>query len=221
MKNVVLTASSCALGRRIACLSKLSRKVIEDVSEFLPSISPYGTHPSPCFLDIRLVVTDTSMSGWYDGINQKLLRLWLMCARLSEPSKVIRHLKPILTSFAHGVPANRESNPVLTKPCRQWRAARESHPTDCTRLVKMRSCLIELLIRDLRPVGSVSQIGGQYPLCAFSADIILTYNDRTERTTFNYCTLYTCLQSFWHCREIPPLLVLLFVPSFCILRNAE
>ena len=79
----------------------------------------------------------------------------------------------------------------------------------------------QLLIRDLRPVGSVSQIGGQYPLCAFSADIILTYNDRTERTTFNYCTLYTCLQPFWHCREIPPLLVLLFVPSFCILRNAE
>ena len=86
----------------------------------------------------------------------------------------------------------------------------------------VRSCLIELLIRS-RPssVGSVSQIGGQYPLCAFSADIILTYNDRTERTTFNYCTLYTCLQSFWHCREISPLLVLLFVPSFCILRNAE
>lgn len=60
MKNVVLTASSCAHGRRVACLSKLSRKVIEDVSEFLPSISPYGTHPSPCFLDIRLVVTDAS-----------------------------------------------------------------------------------------------------------------------------------------------------------------
>lgn len=87
--------------------------------------------------------------------------------------------------------------------------------------VRVWSCHIELLIRDLRPVGSVSQIGGQYPLCAFSADIILTYNDRTERTTFNYCTLYTCLQSFWHCREIPLLLVLLFVPSFCILRNAE
>lgn len=83
-----------------------------------------------------------------------------MCARLSEPSKVIRHLKPILTSFAHGVPANRELNPVLTKPCRQWRAARESHPIDRTRLVKMRSCLIELLIRSLAgSVGSVSQIG--------------------------------------------------------------
>ena len=86
MKNVVLTASSCAHGRRIACLSKLSRKVIEDVSEFLPSISPYWTHPSPCFLDIRLVVNRYLLSGWYDGINQKLLRLWLMYARLSEPS---------------------------------------------------------------------------------------------------------------------------------------
>lgn len=51
-----------------ACLSKLSRKVIEDVSEFLPSISPYRTHPSPCFLDIRLVVNSylhVRLARWY------------------------------------------------------------------------------------------------------------------------------------------------------------
>lgn len=68
MKYVMLTASSCAHGRRVACLSKLSRKVIEDVSEFLPSISPYRTHPSPCFLDIRLVVNRylyVRLARWY------------------------------------------------------------------------------------------------------------------------------------------------------------
>ena len=48
---------------------------------------------------------------------------------------------------------------------------------DCTRpsAPTVRSCLIELLIRS-RPssVGSVSQIGGQYPLCAFSAIVSIS-----------------------------------------------
>lgn len=100
MKNVVLTASSCAHGRRVARLSELS---------------------APSF---------RSATTRYCRLAPGLKELNLLSAR------------PAAIGEQHG---------DHTRP---------SAPT-------VRSCLIELLIRS-RPssVGSVSQIGGQYPLCA-------------------------------------------------------
>lgn len=153
-----------------------------------------------------------------------------MYARLSELSALstsravsVQRLTPLsITKGSVMESLTLDSAPPPAKVHRRfqsWRAAQGSHPFKHS-LDEFSTAHTEL--SKAPSEFSLRQTDGRpFPFVTFWADIILTYNDRTERTTFNYCTLYTCLQSFWHCREISPLLVLLFVPSFCILRNAE
>lgn len=119
-------------------------KSLKMYRSFFRRLAPMGRIPRPVSLISGSSLTAASMSSWHDGINQKLLRLWLMCARLSELSALSTSRAVSATYASRRCAAQRAvywslSRSTLAPPpakvhrwLQTWRAARESHPIDRT-----------------------------------------------------------------------------------------